>query len=346
MTATLGVDPRTYDTCDPADTTDGQDVNATPAVQAAVREQSDGAGGNPTGVGTGTSDGSPATPDSGGGAAGAPSGTSDGSGAGAGIGGDTSSPADQVPDPVESADDKKERTKDAIHKLMFAKDEDMQKMSPEDKAKYVQDLLASGAPTATVRDIQKRLYKNTDITPEQQATDDASSDKVAADLAGDQDLQHARANWGSLSDADKAAALKKVVDAQSNAMGVPAPEIVVDNGMKEGDDTASGVYNHEDGKLHINMDPDSNTADFQKALSIAAHENTHHYQDVMMQRLKDGTLKPGDPEYAQTKLFAANNGPNGYIEPHEGIDAYKNQPLERHAWGNGDKTAQKIVDGM
>ena len=328
-------------------------MNATPAAQAAVGEQSEGSGGNSTGVGTGTSDGAPATPDgSSGDASGGASGTSDGSspgavaGTGASPGGDTPPPANRAPEPEESAEDKKERTKDAIHKLMFAKDEDMQKMSPEEKVKYVQDLLANGAPTPTVRAIQTRLYNNTDVTPEQKAADDARSDQVAADLAGDQDLQHARANWDTLSDADKVAALKKVVDAQSKAMGIPAPEIVVDNGMKEGDDTASGVYSHQDGKLHLNMDPDSNTADFQKALSITAHENTHHYQDVMMQRLKDGTLNPGDPEYAQAKLFAANNGPNGYIEPHEGIANYKNQPLERHAWGNGDKTAEKIVQGM
>ena len=115
--------------------------------------------------------------------------------------------------------------------------------------------------------------------------------------------------------------------------------------MKEAGQTVDGVYK-DDGKLHVNMDKDAMSSTLPGALSIAAHENTHHYQQDLVNRLNNGQLKEGDPEYAQAKMFAVNNAPHGYIDPAEGLNSYKQQPVERDAWNNGARTSRKILNGL
>ena len=244
------------------------------------------------------------------------------------------------------AADRKAVVDKAVAQVSTRTDEQIQAMSALDKAKLVQDITSNGEPKGFDRGIQKRIYENTPTDPAYLKQQDDQSDQVAKALANDPVMQKAQANWPAMTDAEKAATLKTVIAAQSKAMGIPAPEVVVDNGMKEAGQTIDGVYNPDDGKLHINMDKDAMASSLPGALSIAAHENTHHYQQDLVDRLNSGKLQENDPDYAQAKLFAVNDAPHGYIGPGEGLASYKQQPVERDAWNNGARTARKIMNGL
>ncbi len=244
------------------------------------------------------------------------------------------------------AADRKAVVDKAVAQVSTRTDEQIQAMSALDKAKLVQDITSNGEPEGFDRGIQKRIYENTPTDPAYLKQQDDQSDRVAKALANDPDMQKAQANWPAMTDAEKAATLKTVIAAQSKAMGIPAPEVVVDNGMKEAGQTVDGVYNPDDGKLHINMDKDAMASSLPGALSIAAHGNTHRYQQTLIDRLNSGKLQENDPEYAQAKLFAVNDAPHGYIGPGEGLASYQQQPVERDAWNNGARTARKIMNGL
>src|SRR5207247_1032005 len=82
--------------------------------------------------------------------------------------------------------------------------------------------------------------------------------------------------------------------------------------------------------------------DFQEALDTAIHETSHAYQHVLIDQLKEvdaGTRTPPPPrdwEMDQARLFQLNN--DAYEDGGDN-DAYKNEPLEKHAWLAGNTAA-------
>jgi hypothetical protein len=57
------------------------------------------------------------------------------------------------------------------------------------------------------------------------------------------------------------------------------------------------------------------------------HEAGHRYQEVLADRVRNGDIKPGDPEYDQAVTFKLNS--DYYVQPGDAVD--ENQPMEAHS---------------
>ena len=235
------------------------------------------------------------------------------------------------------------KAKDTADKINKMPPEDLQKLSPAEQVQMVKDLLGNGTPSPEARAAQRKVYQAMQLDPDFMQRDATRGQQIADDLKGDKDLETARDNWGSTSETSKVTALKKVVEAQSKRLGIPAPEIVIEHNPPKDDLVTNGYFDPSDGKLHLNMDPASSIHDFEKAVDLAVHENAHNYQNHLVQDLKAGKIKPGDPDYTQATMFELNDMPNGYVDGAEDYDTYKKQPMEDHSWHTGPATAKKIL---
>jgi hypothetical protein len=226
--------------------------------------------------------------------------------------------------------------------------EDLKKLKTSEKNDLVKDLIAGGEPTGDNREALKKVYESMDLDPKFVKKDDERVKKIGEALKGDKDLKKAKKDWGKLSVADKVKDLKKVVEAQSKAMGITPPEIVTFNEPPKNGLIENGHFDPDDGKLHLNINPASSVNDFEKALDLAAHENAHNYQEQLVKKLKDGKLKPGDDEYEQATMFAANDAAGAYIDPKDASELadYRKQPMEEHSWRTGPATAKAILKGL
>jgi hypothetical protein len=174
------------------------------------------------------------------------------------------------------------------------------------------------------------------------------ADKIADELKDDPDLKAAKKDWGGQSDTQKVNALKKVLAAQCKLLGMPMPEVIMDHQPPKDGRILNGLFDGE-GKLHLNLDPASDvSAGLDTAIDTMIHENCHQYQRVLVQQLKDGKLKPGDPDYEQATIFAANSG-NNYIQPDEdptSLDPYIKQPEENHSRTIGAATGKAVFNKL
>jgi hypothetical protein len=233
-------------------------------------------------------------------------------------------------------------TSDKVSKMS---DADLKKLPAADKVAMLKTLTENGALTPQALEAQKKIYRDMDLDPDFRKRDEAREDKIAADLKGDKALESAHDNWNTTSETDKLKALQKIVAAQSKEYGIPPPEIVIEHNPPKNGIITNGYFDPSDGKLHINMDPASSVQNFAGAVDLAIHENAHNYQQHLVDALNAGKIKPGDPDYTQATMFAANSDPHGYVEAQTPADLadYRKQPLEDHSWQTGPSTANKII---
>jgi hypothetical protein len=246
---------------------------------------------------------------------------------------------------------KKKAAAVAGDKIDKMSDADIAKLKPAEKASIIKEMLGGGKPTGKLRDAQMRLYRDTDLDPAFRKVDQERQKKIADSLKGDPDLVKARANWDKADAAEIKKTLSRVVAAQCKVLGIDPPEIVTYSEAKDkhgpGTGVVEGFFDPADGKLHINVHPDSSIKDFTETIDTALHENAHNYQHQLVEQLKAGKLKEGDPLYNQALLFEANElEPGGYIDPGEGQQSYEKQPMERHSWETGAATAAKVADAI
>jgi hypothetical protein len=246
---------------------------------------------------------------------------------------------------------KQKAAADAGDKIDKMSDDDISKMKPGDKAALVKQILGAGKPTGKLRDAQKKLFRNTDIDPKFRDDDRVRQDKVAADLKDDKELSEARGKWGSLDKDGLRRALTIVVAAQSKEYGIPPPLIVFFPDEEEPNlsptaDPTGGFFSSKDGKLHINTGVKA-FKDFKETIDTVLHENMHHYQDELVNMLRDGSLKSSDPRRDQALMFEVNNlDPGGYIDAAESGADYRVQPVERSAYETGTATVGKVIAAM
>ena len=303
---TFGIDPRTYAGAPEPDRPEPETTG--PDATGPADAGAGGAGGAPQG--------------------GDPNGGAEGSNAGSGA---------DAEEAARQAALQQERV-DVAAKLLHGKsDDDIAEMDWQTKEALIRELTANNEPTGAGRRSLERLYEQMPVDPRVTEHDRAVSEIVANRLAGDPDLEQARATWPGMTPEQKQAVLEKVARVQSEEMGAPTPIIVQKDLGEAGADGVGGKY--ADGRIDMNQ-----KLDFDGAIAALVHENTHNYQATLVQRLADGTLTPADPEYAQARLFAANQA-GGYIKPLNAGDAedYVAQPVERHAYDNGRHTSKLIL---
>ncbi len=56
-----------------------------------------------------------------------------------------------------------------------------------------------------------------------------------------------------------------------------------------------GYSSSEDGKLHMNLDPNSDIKNCKETIDTVLYENIHHYKDELVKMLRNGSLKSSGP---------------------------------------------------
>lgn len=248
------------------------------------------------------------------------------------------------------------------------------RLSAEEKLDLLESLRTDGMPSfdedipATKDDpkrvAMRKLYHAMTLEEEFAKEDEKNRKKVIEALKGKkQELKDAKENWPIMTDEQKVALLKMVAEEQCKQFGftLPSNGIVVAN---EPDSNDNGSYAPSDLTRNPPLDgPESdqikiNSAqpvfhDFEAALDLIMHENTHRNQNVLCRALRypTGDKDPKfltkdnkDPPYTQTRMFNMGNLPGGYVEGQEDYETYKKQPEEQHAWLAGPRGAHGIMD--
>jgi hypothetical protein len=202
---------------------------------------------------------------------------------------------------------------------------------------------------------QREIFRAMTLDPAFVAEDKKARAAVVTKLTGDAAakarLKDAKANWSSKTDDEKKAVLEEALMAQSEALGFGANVPPIDVVRKP---PVGGISNNgqmrPDGKIEINLDPSSSVHDFEKALDLIFHENSHNYQNKLIKQLEDGTLTKGMPQYDQARVFQMNQATEfgSYIRDDnmDDFDDYQKQPIEDHAHTNGPKTAKAVVKAL
>lgn len=203
-------------------------------------------------------------------------------------------------------------------------------------------------------DAMATLYKAMPLQPEFANTQKTKRKDVLDALTNDPEVVKAHENWAAWSqDEDgkkkKLDALKHILTVQSQLMGFKSvPEILPEtmdkfvfedeNGGKF-EQFDQGNFSSKDRAIRVNDHPESTfSTNFYKSLITMLHENTHSYQNQLIDELKAGTLtEASNKEYYQQALLFLLNEDVGYLPPG---DAYEEQPVERHAHEAEDEASE------
>lgn len=216
-----------------------------------------------------------------------------------------------------------------------------------EKLALLDGLRAKGAKlTGAERKLQRKLYNAMDYDPEFKEKDERQRAELVEVLKADDEVIGARKGWAGLDNDQRLAVLMKVLNAECKVYNIPAPSVRLFCEVP-GDE---GFFSDSTVTLNLNTHPMSGWADFKEAVDTVVHENMHNYQRVLIERLAEGVIVEGDPEYMQACIFAANDAPYGYVKPSEKPDddeaddkPYMTQPVEAHAWDTGDGVAKELL---
>ena len=205
-------------------------------------------------------------------------------------------------------------------------------------------------------DAQKQIFRAMTMDPAFLKEDADARKKIVAKLTGDPEvlrkMKQARDGWSKASKEQKKAALETALKAQCEALGFgdQVPEIVLADDAPAADGTAGNGEMLPNGKIKINMHESSTVHDFQLALDLVFHENSHNYQNKLVKMLEADQLKPGSPLYNQALMFQANQagGHGSYVggSSAKEFDDYQRQPIEDHAHSNGGKTTRAVAKAL
>jgi hypothetical protein len=143
--------------------------------------------------------------------------------------------------------------------------------------------------------------------------------------------------------------VRQVIGKQSELNGLKGKEPTIKFEKSELSASTNGSYDVGSQTLSISrVHPD-----FKEMLNTLTHENTHAFQDSLVQQLQAGAITPKHPDYMAATAMQMNRE-HGYISPelskqydpenHE--RAYKEQCSEKHAFAAGDEIAAMINDEL
>lgn len=203
-----------------------------------------------------------------------------------------------------------------------------------EKLKLLEELRGhSGRLTDQDKALQNKLYASLVDDPEYVELEARRSAELIAVISGDRELTEARRGWAGLPVDRRLALLMRTLAAECRIYEISTPELSTFADPLSG---ASGHYSSAERAIHLNTAPGSTFDDYYEAVDTIVHENLHHYQAELEARLNEGVLVPGDAEYEQARIFAANHAAGGYVSAADGHHHhYKNQPIEAHAWKLG-----------
>ncbi len=238
---------------------------------------------------------------------------------------------------------------DALDELKKTSVDDLKKKPMKERLELLDQLRGEGRQlTDEERKAQRQLYASLDYDPDFKKQDESRRGLLIEEMGDDDEVRAARKGWAGKSVDDRMKVLMKVLTAECRIYNVPAPEVRLFN-VPPGDE---GFFSNSNGTLNLNTHPESGFSDFKEALDTVLHENMHNLQHVMTIRLEEGIIVPGDADFMQAVIFAANFAPFGYVPPAENKkveadeplkDSYEKQPVEMHAWDTGDGVSKGII---
>lgn len=205
--------------------------------------------------------------------------------------------------------------------------------------------LREGAFCGDEKEATRKVYRCSRLDPAFEKKEKRLYQRYLEYLNHNPMITKARKNWNELDTAQKLKVLKRVADLHATAYAttsVPGSEPLSIEPYDERPEVDSSgkptpksyaEYSHFAGTIRFNVHEGLGLESFHEALDWITHEAQHRYQHVLVDRLDDGTLQPGDDEYEQAVTFKLNR--DYYIDDWE--DGYFFQPLERHAHAVGDR---------
>ena len=259
-----------------------------------------------------------------------------------------------------SPSDVQRRQKAAAAKatLKGLSDQDLASKPLQEKAELALDLCANGEPTE--RDAVDQLCRLYRKSPPDPAFLDKRAQQRAAivtevskmpeiDALYKPDGSMDTAAWDAIvADPDRAKALlKKICDAQTDALGIPHLDVNKDPDPPEPaepDGSISfGGYNPASNTIDLNLHRDALTP-VDEALTTILHETFHAHQDVIVKQLKSGAIAPDDPLYPTALMYLVNDIGVGYVQSDDvGQENYEKQPTEIDAEHQGKLAAQAVL---
>lgn len=167
------------------------------------------------------------------------------------------------------------------------------------------------------------------------------SERFRADLLKDDQVREAYDRWGYMGDEERRRIMGRVAAIHARAYDVPPASLTF------GDAKGAGGYYLNGG---IVVDSGFDISDPDKAFNIVSHEATHHYQDELIARLKDGRIGPGHELYETARSFQASQSkyccPTYDCKNRCSYEEYRGQANERHAFEEGEGAVQHLKSGV
>jgi hypothetical protein len=201
--------------------------------------------------------------------------------------------------------------------------------------------------TVTAKDTAaiNKVWATPSIDPAFDAVDKPVRDKIIKAFAEDPKVVEYRKNWATMTADQKKEAMKYITSIPCGKdgwnVGDPKEFEFFDSGPDSNGKVLYGSYDSSNGKMTLNTNNAAH-GNFDELLDTVAHEIGHKQQAVLVKQYKDGTLKPGDPNYDQAKAFVLHEQYKA-DHPSEFKKIYSTSPKESHSrqMGSEVKAAMK-----
>lgn len=190
------------------------------------------------------------------------------------------------------------------------------------------------------RTAQSRLYMAMQLDPQLLKHEKDLRREVISELSKDKKLlQDARDLWHIYSPEQKRHVLLKVAQAHSKVLGCDPPRDI----RFTSDPAIKGYAWRRDDRAILIGTTNRRYTDFEDMMDGVFHENSHNWQDHLVQGLNPPypAIREKHPLYTQASMFAANLG--FYNEGKPDYAAYRMQPVETHAYRSGMKLGAELM---
>lgn len=163
------------------------------------------------------------------------------------------------------------------------------------------------------------------------------SQEFRTSLLKDDKVREGYDRWAYLDDEERRRILGRVASLHARAYDMPPASLTF--GETAG---ANGFYRNGS----ITLSDELDLSDPDSVFGTVAHESTHHFQDGLIARLKDGRIGPGHELYQAALDFEASQSkyccPTASCRNRCSYEEYRGQANERHAFEEGEGATQHL----
>ena len=160
---------------------------------------------------------------------------------------------------------------------------------------------------------------------------------LSRDIEGDPGLKERFLGWVDLKDPQRRDAMRALMDKTFTAYGIKdkPPKVVFETLAEKG---IGAKFDPRSDTITVNTNSHiyKNGGSFEVSVArTAMHEAVHAYQTRLASAVREGRIGSDHPDFRQGQLFLLNKVQDMTIRPdldtHKDVEAYRNQPVERHA---------------